>query len=138
MSPAPKRYLPRGRVSMFLVLVCGSRDWKDRDIIRARLEKLPGGTVIMHGECRGADMIADSVASELGFDLIRVPAMWEAYGRSAGPRRNRLMLDLKPNLVLAFHEDIHRSKGTIDTVREARRRGIKTEWGMIDDTDSMS
>jgi hypothetical protein len=37
------------------------------------------------------------------------------------------MLDLNPELVIAFHENISNSKGTIDTVTEAKRRGIPVE-----------
>jgi hypothetical protein len=38
-----------------------------------------------------------------------------------------MMLDLKPDLVIAFHEDLNVSKGTMDCILEANRRGIKVE-----------
>lgn len=34
------------------------------------------------------------------------------------------MLDEKPDLVVAFHDALHRSRGTKDCVEEAQRRGI--------------
>jgi hypothetical protein len=37
------------------------------------------------------------------------------------------MLDTKPDLVIAFHEDIESSKGTKDCIKEARRRGIAVD-----------
>ena len=37
------------------------------------------------------------------------------------------MLDQKPDLVLAFHDDLGKSRGTADTVGEAKRRGIPVE-----------
>ena len=33
--------------------------------------------------------------------------------------------DLEPRLVIAFHHDLSKSKGTADTVQEAKKRGIK-------------
>ena len=37
------------------------------------------------------------------------------------------MLDPNEDLVLAFHEDLSKSKGTIDTICEANRRGIPVD-----------
>jgi hypothetical protein len=112
---------------MMIVLVCGSRDWTNPDIIRTRLSKLPQGTVVVEGEGRGADRIARDVALELGFEVLRVPANWKLYKKAAGPIRNREMLDLGPGLIIAFHEDLASSRGTIDTIVEGHSRGITYE-----------
>jgi len=112
------------------VLVCGDRNWTNEVIIEHRLRELPSGTTIIHGACRGADMIADTVAKRLGVKPIPFPVrpkQWEKYGRSAGPIRNRIMLLSKPDLVLAFHGNISNSKGTKDCVNEAKKRGIQVE-----------
>ncbi len=37
------------------------------------------------------------------------------------------MLDTKPSLVIAFHNDLSKSKGTKHIVREAKKRGVETE-----------
>jgi hypothetical protein len=111
------------------ILVCGSRDWSKRKPIETRLSlfNVNEDHTIIEGGAPGADTEARYVALDLGFDVVTVWANWEKYGKSAGPRRNRAMLDMKPDLVLAFHEDLSKSKGTSDTVREAQRRGIKVE-----------
>ena len=62
-----------------IVLVCGSRDWIDIDIVYKRLQSLPSSTTIVHGGCRGADMIADSVAKKLGFNIKCFPAEWNRF-----------------------------------------------------------
>lgn len=67
------------------------------------------------------------VATELGLDVVEVPANWTRYGKAAGPIRNDRMLKFKPHLVIAFHEDIESSRGTKDTVTKARNLGIQTE-----------
>jgi hypothetical protein len=110
-----------------VVLVCGSREWNDVKTMEARLSLLPRDTEIIHGGCCGADVLASVLAIRFGFKTREFPADWGKYGRSAGPVRNRQMLDERPSLVLAFHRNLSKSKGTADTVREARRRGIPVE-----------
>jgi len=109
------------------VLVCGDRNWKDAILIQERLSQLPSGAVVLHGDCRGADRIAGNVAEFLGLEVEKYPANWDKYGRSAGPIRNRDMLDTRPHLVIAFHDDLTKSKGTKDCVTEARNRNIPVE-----------
>ena len=109
------------------VLVCGDRNWTDRGVIHRQLKKLPADTIIIEGEAEGADLIARSVAEELGFTVEPYPALWYVYGRGAGPVRNKQMLDKgKPDLVLAFHDNIEESRGTKDMVMQAAKRGIET------------
>ena len=107
------------------VLVCGSRAWRHAGIISERLRELPRGTEIIHGGCRGADLLAGTAANALGFRVTEFPADWKNLGRSAGYVRNVAMLDEKPDLVIAFWQD--GSTGTGHTVREAAKRGIPVE-----------
>jgi YspA, cpYpsA-related SLOG family len=109
------------------ILVCGDRNWSNYWIIHDVLSKLDRNTTIIAGHARGADIMAETIAAELGMKVISIPANWEKYGKRAGPIRNRMMLDLEPDLVIAFHNNLEESKGTKDTVNEARNRGIKTE-----------
>jgi hypothetical protein len=109
------------------VLVCGDRYWNNRILFWVRLTQLPEGTVIIHGNAAGADTLAADVAKRHGFEVIAFPADWKRYGRAAGPIRNRQMLDEKPDLVIAFHNNLSKSKGTKDCVEEAERRGIDIE-----------
>jgi len=110
------------------VIVCGSRGWKDWVTIKERLFKLPPDTIVIEGGCVGADLIARDVALEhLGLEVVEFPAAWKKYGKAAGPKRNIKMLDTKPDLVIAFHDDLSGSKGTKHIVTEAKKRGIKVE-----------
>lgn len=128
-----KQEIPQGS---YVVLVTGSRNWKNVDVIRREFSLLPQNSIIIHGACRGADALADMVADECGFRTIPTPAHWEhsgglwtlAYGpcsteckevvgKAAGVIRNRFMLDTYvPSIVLAFHDDISQSRGTRDMV----------------------
>ena len=46
------------------VLVTGSIQWTDADAIRRELVQLPPGSVVIHGDCTGADALAGEIAHE--------------------------------------------------------------------------
>jgi len=110
-----------------VVLVCGSRYWHSRRAIQDAIYNLPHGTSIIHGNCKGADTMAGEAAKVMGFSICIFNADWGRHGLAAGPVRNREMLNQKPDLVIAFHDDINSSKGTRDCVEEAKIRGIPVE-----------
>lgn len=60
------------------VIVTGSRDWRNVDVIRQALQDLPPGSTIVHGAASGADAIAHSLALFLG----HIPEPhWPDYSR---------------------------------------------------------
>lgn len=115
------------------MLVTGSREWDDIQRVVESLQALPPGTVIIHGACRGADLICAAVAEALGFTVRAYPADWAALGKRAGIARNQDMLDVEYvvddpiDLCIAFHDDIASSRGTADMVRRAKLAGIMVE-----------
>jgi hypothetical protein len=109
------------------VLVCGDRNWTNLEAIRRELSR-HRPSVVIHGTARGADTLAGIAALELGISVERYPANWTKYGRAAGPIRNRQMLEIgRPDLVLAFHENIADSRGTADMIRIAEKKGVPVE-----------
>lgn len=109
------------------VIVCGGRGWTNSQAIFKRLFDLPSDSIVIEGGCEGADLIARATALDLGLEVVEFPAPWRKYGKSAGIRRNIKMLDTKPSLLIAFHDDLSQSKGTKQIVAEARKRGIEVE-----------
>ena len=115
------------------VLVCGSRKWVDPKPVERELRKLPPGTVVIHGGCRGADNVSGGVARSLGFPVRVYPADWDQFGRAAGHVRNQQMLDEEHtesepiDLVLAFHKDPNLGRGTRDMVARSRKAGIEVQ-----------
>jgi len=107
-----------------IVVVCGSRCWTDFPAVKARLLELPEGSIVIKGGAGGADRMAQRAAFALGLYCAEMPAMWR-NGNGAGHARNRAMLDLRPDLVIAFQRN--GSRGTQNTIDEARRRGIDVE-----------
>ena len=113
---------------MTRILICGDRNWKDVETIENFVKSLPPDTVIIHGGCRGADKIADKAAKEHGLMVKTFSAKWEKYGNAAGPIRNRRMiLEGKPDRVVAFHDDLSKSRGTADMLKQARKRRVPHE-----------
>lgn len=107
-----------------VVLCCGDRDWSSWPLIWTNLRGLGPNTVIVEGDCRGADKMCGYVAKKLGYPVRCYPADWNGLGKRAGPARNREMYDKEqPGLVLAFHNDLTKSKGTKDMVEYARSKG---------------
>lgn len=110
------------------VLVCGSRHWTDRETIREWLSKLPRGTTIAHGACRGADAIAGDVAKDLGFTVVEYHADWGRHGKAAGPIRNEeMVVEFMPQRALAFTEALmhyQRPTGTSDCVMRLLAHGV--------------
>lgn len=100
-----------------IALFCGSRRWSDRERIRADLERLPEGSIVIEGGARGADRIAREEAEALGIHVATVRALWDHFGRSAGYRRNEAMLRLQPDFVYAY--PLGESRGTRHTIRIA-------------------
>lgn len=98
------------------VLLFGSRMWDSQGLIRARLERFPRGSVVIHGAARGADTIGGEVAASLGFEVIEEPALWEVEGKAAGPKRNQRMIDLhRPTCGIGFLVEF--TPGSMDMAR---------------------
>jgi hypothetical protein len=71
--------------------------------------------------------MAGYVAKQLGWpEPQKHPADWNKYGKRAGPIRNRSMFDSEqPELVIALHNDLAKSKGTADMVQYAESKGCE-------------
>jgi len=107
------------------VMITGSRDWTDEEKIRKELSLLPEGSVIVHGNARGADKIADRIARELGFEVEVHKANWKEDGRKAGILRNIRMVDSGIHRALAFWDG--ESRGTAHAIYYAKDSGIRTK-----------
>ena len=111
-------------MSIDKVLVTGDRTWEAKDIILKVLRDLKPKLVIQGG-AHGADTLARMCAALLKIPSKEYMANWTKYGRAAGPLRNREMIDKeKPELVLAFHDNLAKSKGTKNMVMLANNRGV--------------
>lgn len=117
------------------ILITGGREYINNYTITEALMEVtneilwdsPKKIILVHGACRGADMLADKICRSFGVEDIRsYPADWDKLGKAAGFIRNQEMLDKeKPDICLAFHSDISKSKGTLDMIKRANKAGIE-------------
>lgn len=114
------------------VVYCGSRHWNDPHAVYAVLEDLQHrfpNHVVVHGKAKGLDHMVDCIARRLGLTPEPHPALWEQFGRGAGPRRNYEMLSLGADLIVAFKEHVDMDYtlgkgGTEHMMRIALRRHV--------------
>jgi YspA, cpYpsA-related SLOG family len=110
------------------VLVCGGRDFDERELVWRTLDQYQenyGPLTVIQGGAPGADCWAREWAygqtPVREVTLVSVPADWEKWGSAAGPQRNHLMLDQKPDVVLAFPG----GRGTADMIARAEQAGVE-------------
>ncbi len=146
------------------ILITGSRDWQDVALIEEALaywgrywinlrdqwlakqmvfgvqqdnvKTLPYLAIrLISGACpTGADLFAETFASEWGWQVERHPAEWHKYGKSAGPRRNQEMVMKGADVCLAFNRN--NSRGTANCVSHAVSSGIFTITYSVNDATS--
>jgi len=113
------------------VLVTGSRDLKDYQAVYDALDEIyfqKAPLIVIHGAARGADSFADSWAVfRANVTPVRVLADWENDGRAAGSIRNSRMLELNPDIVLAFFQDGAGNYGTRHMTKIAREAGYEVK-----------
>lgn len=124
------------------ILVCGGRNFNDRDKLVRVLDKfcedrelntpidkrppcgnyMPENVTIIAGKARGADTMAAEWAVVNWTGLEEYPADWNKYGKAAGYIRNKQMLDEgKPDVVIAFPG----GAGTKMMCKIAREAGVE-------------
>ncbi len=92
----------------------------------ARISKVldeyrPFITGIVSGGALGVDSIAICYAKEHDIPWVEHLADWNKYGKSAGYRRNKLIVQDADYMVAFPASD---SKGTVDSINLARKKGI--------------
>lgn len=107
------------------ILVCGGRDFTNRDFVFSTLDAFrlvyPTISIVIEGGARGADALAKEWAIHRGLSLTTYKADWGQHGKAAGHIRNKQMLvEGKPDCVVAFPG----GAGTRNMIGQARAAGI--------------
>jgi len=107
---------------MSTAAIVGSRKWSDYRAFVRLLPALFGVTKIVSGGAKGVDAMAERFAREFGyaFEVFR-PKRGKDF-TTAARSRNQQLVDVA-DCVVALPGP--RSKGTWDTVRRARAKGIR-------------
>lgn len=117
---------------MMRIVIAGSREFDDYELLERTMDHIldeqAAPVELVSGHAKGADLLAEKYAGENGLPIHIIKPDWKAYGRAAGPIRNRQMLDYAKEespLVVAFWDG--KSKGTRNTIETARSLGIAVE-----------
>lgn len=115
------------------ILITGSRTWTDHETISNAIRDTwltygrPYGTIVVHGNARGADYLAGVAAKRQGFTVETHPVTneeWKIKGNGAGHQRNAHMVSLGADVCLAFIRN--ESKGATGCAALAEKAGIPT------------
>lgn len=104
------------------LVVSGSRSISDPQVVADALDRVNAQppVTLVHGNARGVDRTAATIALARGWTVEAHPAPWATSGRAAGIIRNRQMIDTADH-VLAIWDG--RSKGTRHAINYATSIG---------------
>jgi len=107
-------------------IVCGGRDFTDREWVYAHLDRLHKQYSfhrIIQGGARGVDELARDWCASRMVEYDNVPADWKTLGNAAGPIRNQRMVDeYRPDGCIAFPG----GRGTADMMSRAMVANLPT------------
>lgn len=106
------------------VIITGGRDYEYKDMVYKVLDFFAPDMIIV-GDCpTGADALAYEWATQTNnwTDVKIYKADWKKHGKSAGPKRNKQMIEqnIHADVVIAFKG----GKGTANTISLARKAGL--------------
>lgn len=114
------------------VLICGSRHWRDQDLVVTVLEgsyqearSVGESLTVIEGCAMGAEAFAHYWRpSDFWVTHQHHPALWNQFGRDAEHIRNLEMAKTKPDIVYAFHDNLEKSLDTRHMVKISKMAGL--------------
>lgn len=106
------------------LLIAGSRDFPDLELVKEYVKRLPLDTVLINGRARGVDNVARNQAMFQQLVVLDRPADWNKYGKSAGMIRNHEMID-EADEVVVFWDG--KSPGSRDVIEYAKSKDKLTD-----------
>jgi len=109
---------------MFKVIIAGGRDFNDYELLKKKCDYFlqnKEDIIIISGNARGADSLGEQYARERNLKIDSHPADWDKFGKSAGYRRNKEMVDVA-DAAICFWDG--KSKGTNHTINLCKEKNI--------------
>lgn len=113
----------------FKVIIAGSRDYNNlfdmcefMDILLEHKVKEGYDISIISGCANGADTLGIYYAKSRKFKVIKKPADWDKYGKSAGPKRNAQMAGIADACAVFWDG---KSRGSANMIEEAKKAKLK-------------
>ena len=110
----------------FKVIIAGGRDFNNYELLKAQCDYYlsdvdAAEVVLVSGAAIRADNLGGQYARHRGYKIDSHPADWDKYGKSAGYRRNKEMVDIA-SAAICFWDG--KSKGTKHTIDLCKEKGI--------------
>lgn len=110
------------------IIIAGSRTFKDYkklcEICDKILQDQTKIEIVSGAYYKGADKLGEQYAKERGFNLKKIPADWNKYGKAAGPKRNEQMANYA-NTLIAFWDG--KSNGTRSMIQLAKQYKLRVK-----------
>ena len=109
---------------MVRIIVAGSRDFDDYDLLKEKLDKVKahvGIFEVVSGKARGADSLGERYAKENDLPIAEFPADWDKHGKSAGYKRNAEMANYADGCIVFWDGE---SKGTQHMINLAKEKEL--------------
>ena len=127
------------------LIIAGSRNFSDYILLKVRCKKFIAANltkpdeqvIIVSGAANGADKLGERFAAENSYSILRFPADWNKFGKSAGYRRNVEMAEKATHCII-FRVGGAKSKGSTHMYNIAKSHFLITELVDTDDTTNIS
>ncbi len=114
-------------------IIAGSRDIKLYSIVEKAIQQSVFEiTTVISGTANGVDKLGEEYAKKYNLPVLKFPANWDKYGKSAGYIRNDEMAR-NAEALIAIWDD--KSKGTANMISIARKKYLKLFVYIIDNND---
>ena len=110
-------------------IIAGSRTINDDTLLQEIIAEWPHRiTQVISGTARGVDILGELWAEEHGIEVVRMPADWNKWGKSAGYRRNEDMAKVADAAII-IHDG--KSAGTKHMLDIARKMGLEIMYVVL-------
>jgi len=107
------------------LIVAGGREFNNYKFLSKKLDRILSNTkgpiTIISGGALGADKLGEDYAEDNDLSIVRMPAEWDKYGKSAGYKRNKQMAEIATHCVCFWDGE---SKGTKHMIDIAKAKGL--------------
>lgn len=108
------------------IIIAGSRTFTNQGLLLDKvahrlLNKIQANITVVSGGAQGADKEGEKLAIARGWSILKMPAEWDRYGKSAGYRRNEEMAVVADELIAFWDGNSRGTKHMIDIMMRARK-----------------
>lgn len=101
--------------------IVGTRTFNDYEKLYKTISHVEDITHIVSGGATGTDTLAERYARDKNIPITIIKPEWNKYGKSAGPIRNRKIVESSDVIIAFWDYSSKGTKSTIDICRELNK-----------------